>query len=78
MSKGQSLNFRGRLLVCEDRGEIFPCELAVARQDRPQERANHLAEHKAHREREPANHGDRAQCEPVYQAIHHEKKGAAS
>ena len=69
MTKRQSPDFRRGLFVCERCGKIFPCELAVAGQDRPQKGANDLAEHKAHREGEPADHSDRAQCKPVNQAI---------
>ena len=36
----------------------------------------HLAKHKAYREREPADHSDRAQRKPVSQAIHHAEKSA--
>ena len=64
------------LFVCEGCGKIFPCELAVAGQDRPQKGANDLAEHKAYRKREPADHGDRAQRKPVNQAIQHAEKSA--
>ena len=60
MTERQSPDLRRGLFVCEGCGKIFPCELAVAGQDRPQKGANDLAEHEAYREGEPADHSDRA------------------
>ena len=65
MTERQPPDLRRGLFVCEGCGKIFPCELAVPGQDRPQEGANDLAEHEAYRQGKPADHSDRAQRKPI-------------
>ncbi len=56
--------------------EIFPCEFAVAGQDRPEHGADHLANHEANRKRKTADHSNGAQRKPVSQPIQHAEKSA--
>ena len=68
MAKGQAAELRaGQIRKCG--GEIFPCEFAVARQDRPEHGADHLAEYEANRKRKIADHSNGAQRKPVSQPI---------
>ena len=76
MQKRHPADFSRRLFVSEGRGKIFPCEFAVAGQDRPQERTDALAKDKADRKRKVAAHRDRAQRKPVNEAIQHAEKSA--
>ena len=73
--KGEAANLRRRQLgKCG--GEIFPCEFAVAGQDRPEQGANHLSKPEADRKRKMADHSNGAQRNPVSQPIQHAEKSA--
>lgn len=75
MAKGQAAELRaGQIRKCG--GEIFPCEFAVARQDRPERGAKHLAKQKADRKRKMTDHSNGAQRKPVSQPIQHAEKSA--
>ena len=73
MAKGEAADLRGRQF-CKGGGEIFPCEFAVAGQDRPEHGAKHLAKHKADRKRKMTDHSNGAQRKPVSQPIQHAEK----
>jgi hypothetical protein len=73
MAKGETAELRGRQF-CKGGGEIFPCEFAVAGQDRPEHGANRLSKHEADRERKMADHSNDAQRKPVSQPIQHAEK----
>jgi hypothetical protein len=68
MAEGEAANLSRRQLGKCGR-KIFPCEFAVAGQDRPEHGANQLANHEANRKRKTADHGNDAQRKPVSQPI---------
>ena len=73
MAKRQPPDFRRRQFVFKDRRKIFRRQPAIAGQDRPGQGANDLAQEKANLQREQANQSDRAQRQPVNQAIQSKK-----
>ncbi len=71
MPEGQRVELPGGLFPAERSAEIFPCELAVAGQDHPQQNSQALTEHEAHGQRQTANHHDHAVGQPGDETVKH-------